>query len=171
VPRSYQSSQCDFCVAMCCSVFSVLQCVAVCCSVSAQNLPIPSTRHLCCNVLQCVAVCCSVLQCVAVCCSVLQSVGAQIILILPNATPVLQCVAVCCNVLQCAAVCCSVLQCVAVRCSALQCAVACCSVNFKIVNGSWPTGPSCAPRMPIKKSPVYPQRSSVWPQNRGKNGS
>jgi len=28
--------------------------------------------HMCCDVLQCVAVCCSVLQCVAVCCSVLQ---------------------------------------------------------------------------------------------------
>jgi len=32
-------------------------------------------HHLCCSVLQCVAVCCSVLQCVAVCCSVLQRVG------------------------------------------------------------------------------------------------
>jgi len=30
--------------------------------------------HMCCSVLQCVAVCCSVLQCVAVCCSVLQCV-------------------------------------------------------------------------------------------------
>jgi len=59
----------------------------------------PNTRarhpeHLCCIVLQCVAVCCSMLQRLAVCCSVLQ------------------CVAMCCNVLQCVAVCGSVLQCV-----------------------------------------------------------
>jgi len=33
------------------------------------------TAHVCCSVLQCVAVCCSVLQCVAVCCSVLQCVA------------------------------------------------------------------------------------------------
>jgi len=45
------------CIAVCYSVFSVLQCGAACCSV-----------------VQCVAVCCSVLQCVAVCCSVMQCV-------------------------------------------------------------------------------------------------
>ena len=38
--------------------------------------------HMCCSVLQCVAVCCSVLQSVAVCCSVLK------------------CVVECCNVLR-----------------------------------------------------------------------
>jgi len=61
----------------------MLQCVAI--------LNDGST-HLCCSVLQCVAVCCNVLQCVAMHCSVLQ------------------CVAVCCNVLQCVAMHCSVLQ-------------------------------------------------------------
>ena len=49
-------------------------------------------KHICCSVLQCVAMCCSVLQCVAVCCNVLQ------------------CVAVCCSVMQFVAVWCNMLQ-------------------------------------------------------------
>jgi len=56
------------CVAVCCSVLTMLQCVAVCCSVFcsvSQCLPeYNSTSQVC------VAVCCSVLQCVAVCGSV-----------------------------------------------------------------------------------------------------
>jgi len=53
-------------VAVCCSVFSVLQRVAMCCVRSThKNLLLTiSWKHV-------VAVCCSVLQCVAVCCSVL----------------------------------------------------------------------------------------------------
>ena len=35
-------------------------------------------HHVCCSVLQCVAVCCSVLQCVAVCCSVLQCLSRSL---------------------------------------------------------------------------------------------
>jgi len=96
------------CVAVCCSVFRVLQYVAVYCSVL-------QCVAVCCSALQWVAVGCSVLQCVAVCCSdwndninqaVMQSVarlaaiGRQ-----PVCCSVLQCVAVCCSVLQCGAVC------------------------------------------------------------------
>ena len=108
------------CVAVRCSVLQcVLQCVAVWAAVSSASLHLGFVYllpllHLCCSVLQCVAVCCSVSQCVAVCCSVLQ------------------CVAVCCSVHTSAlsifclsytyfTVCCKcVLQCVAVCCSVLQ---------------------------------------------------
>jgi len=79
-------------------IFQVLQCVAVRCVAWCSVLhhisrcvifDMTIVFHVCCSVLQCVAVCCSVLQCVALCCSVLQCV----------AVCVLQCVAVC--VLQC----------------------------------------------------------------------
>jgi len=80
------------CVAVWCSVLSVLQGIAV--------------------DLQCVVVCCSVLQCVAVCCSVLQCVAA--------CCSVLQCIAACCSVLQCAALYCRVLQYVTLCFSELQ---------------------------------------------------
>ena len=68
--------------ATCCSV---LQCIAVRCSVCSvlQRVAVEY------SVLQCVAVCCSALQCVAVCCSVLQRVAA--------CCSLLQCVAVCCS--------------------------------------------------------------------------
>jgi len=92
-------------------------------------------RHLCCSVLQCIAVYCSVSTyvsdtCVAVCCSVLQCVA---VCLHTSATPVLQCVAVYCIVLLCVAACCSVLTyvsdtCVAVCCSVLQCVALCCGV-------------------------------------------
>jgi len=64
------------CVAVCCSV---LQCITVSCNVlkRVEKIWCPkfaSSLHLCCSVLQCVAVCCSVLQCAAMCCSVLQCV-------------------------------------------------------------------------------------------------
>jgi len=82
--------------------------------------------HVCCSVIECVAVGCSVLLayspvpgcsrfprrckrvfCCRVFCSVLQYAA------------VMQRVAACCSVLQCVAVCCSVVQCVAVCCSVL----------------------------------------------------
>jgi len=78
------------------------------------------TRHLCCSMLQYVAVWTSVSLCVAVCCSVLQYVAV--------CCSVNQCVTVCCSVLQCVAVCCSMLQCEPVCCSVLQCVAVCCSV-------------------------------------------
>jgi len=76
-----------WCVADCCRLLqsvavycraccSVLQCVAVWhleCSSSCAGA-LFSTRIVCCNALQCVAVRCSALQCVAVRCSALQSV-------------------------------------------------------------------------------------------------
>ena len=71
-----------------------------------------TSSHMCCSVLQCVAVCCSVLQCAAVCCSVIWLV----ITCAAAWCSTLQCVAVCC------AVCCRVLQSAAVCCVALQCA-------------------------------------------------
>ena len=65
------------------------------------------SEHMCCSVLQCVAVCCSVLQCVAVCCSNCVSRHAdnapQPVCIKGARAYVLQCVAVCCRVLQCVA--------------------------------------------------------------------
>jgi len=111
--------------------------------------------HVCCSVLQCVAVCRSVLQCGAVWCSVLQCnmnqachtteldprIQLWIQCVLHGVVILLQCAAVCCSVLQCVAVCCSALQCaawcrsfVAVCCSVLhgavvllQCVAVCCS--------------------------------------------
>ena len=53
------------CVAVCCSIFSVLQCVKMCCS-ALQCVVVGR------SVWQYIAVCCSGLQCVAVGCSVLQ---------------------------------------------------------------------------------------------------
>ena len=60
--------------------------------------------HVCCSVLQCVAVCCSVLQCVAVCCNALQCVVERF---------------ASCDYLDFRCM----LQCVALWCSALQCVV------------------------------------------------
>jgi len=76
--------------------------------------------HVCCSVLQCVAVCCSVMQRDAVCCSVLQ------------------CVAVCCSVLQCVAACCSVLQRVAMCCNLLLLLAVCgrCGFVLHILRGA-----------------------------------
>ena len=59
--------------------------------------------HMCCSVLQCVAVCCSALQCVAVCCGVLHT-PQRLQCLIPNQQRV------CCSVLRCVAVrgvCCS----------------------------------------------------------------
>jgi len=62
------------CVAVCCSVFSVLQvvwrCVAVCCSVFG----VLQRVTVCFSVWQCIAVCAvvCVAVCVVVCCSMLQ---------------------------------------------------------------------------------------------------
>ena len=55
-------------------------------------------RHVCCSMLQCVAVCCSVLQCGlrSPCCRRIWQVDT--------------CVAVCCSVLQCVAVCCNLIS-------------------------------------------------------------
>jgi len=66
--------------------------------------------HLCCSVMQCVAVFCNasvlfyvtfVAVCVAVCCSVLQCVMVHLRYF---KSPLLQRVTVCCSVLQCVAV-------------------------------------------------------------------
>jgi len=91
-------------------------CVAVCCSVlrwDFSETPPPGDAHVCCAVLQCVALCCSVLRCVAVCCAVLQCYVAVLRCHFwesPGDAPtikrrsgmrcsaVLQCVAVCCSV-------------------------------------------------------------------------
>jgi len=102
------------CVAVCCSVCSVMRCVAVCCSA----LQCVAVCAVCCSVLQNVAECCRVLQSVAVCCSVLQQgnhTHPRLILSRMRA-------AVCCSVWQCVAVCCvlHMLQCVAVCCSVMQ---------------------------------------------------
>jgi len=87
----------SWCVAVCCSVLHVCMCGDA--SLSSDALYLSRTlsgnaghsmsnaedtvvTHMCCSVLQCVAVCCSALQCVAVCRSVLQ------------------CVAVCCSAIQ-----------------------------------------------------------------------
>jgi len=66
--------------------------IAVCCC----------ALHICCSVLQCVAVCCSVLQCVAVCCSVL-ALGPALAGILESLEVKLEAVSVCCSVLLCIA--------------------------------------------------------------------
>jgi len=77
--------------------------------------------HLCCSVLQCVAVCCSVLHCVAACCSVLQ------------------CVAVCCSVLQYVAMLYSVLQCWCCRYERLfgRCTWQCPMKNYRVACLPW----------------------------------
>jgi len=148
------------CVRLRCSVLqpscSVLQISPSMCSPSSlllfqtTSFPAQSNKHLCCSVLQCVAVCCSVLQCVAVYnrgndvkvgCTErfrLQKVSPYILYCAHNDTQyvavrcsALQCVAVRCSALQCVAVCCSALQSVAVRCvccSALQRVAVCYSV-------------------------------------------
>ena len=67
--------------------------------------------HMCCSVVQCVAVWCSVVQCATVRCSLLAfDIWSQDISGLSHACcSVMQCWAVCCSVVQCAATCCSVL--------------------------------------------------------------
>jgi len=95
IPETRQSVL--HCVAVCCSVCSLLQCVAEC-------WPIPATcvfeTHQ------------SLLHCVAVCCNAVRSLDVFLKHVKVRCS-VLQCVAVCCSVLQYVAVCCSVLQCVA----------------------------------------------------------
>jgi len=89
------------CVLQCVTLF--LKCVAVCysvlqCAVAVPGKPSPygQHHHVCCSVLQWVAVCCSVLQCVAVCCSVLlQCLGCPLPMV-----SITRSVALCCSVLQ-----------------------------------------------------------------------
>jgi len=125
------------CVTVCHSVLQCVECIAVCCSTSGPPFPrfLGSARtpaspvHMCCSVLQCVAVCYSVVQCLAVCC-----IGSRSFCTYPSKSyqHMLQCVAVCCSVLQCVAVCCTVLQCVlqcgSVSCRVLYCVALCCTV-------------------------------------------
>ena len=124
-------------------IFQVLQCVAVRCVAWCSVLhhisrcvifDMTIVFHVCCSVLQCVAVCCIVLQCVTVCCSM--------------------CVAVCCSMcvaVRCVVCCmccttspamsiydmklvfqvCRVLHCVAVRC-VMRCRVLQCDVSFVV---------------------------------------
>jgi len=83
------------------------------------DLKLSSAGHVCCSVLQCVALCRSVwhciaqcdvlLQCAAVCCSVLPTLGIRTLSAGQVCCSALQCIAVCCSVLRFVAVCCSVL--------------------------------------------------------------
>ena len=77
------------------------------------DLKLSSAGHVCCSVLQCVALCRSVWHCIAQC------------------DVLLQCAAVCCRPL--ASEPCQQVKCVAVRCSALQCVVVCCGLLQSVV--------------------------------------
>ena len=128
-------------LSVCCSAFTyptlpslhlaTPQCVAAYCNVlhvvhpSVDAIFAILQLHMCCSVLQCVAVCCSVLQCVAECCSAFNHLS------LPYRNS-----RMCCSEVHCVADCCTcvailtsrnVLQCVAVCCDALQCVAVCCT--------------------------------------------
>ena len=86
------------------------------------------SRHIPCNVLQCVAVCGSVLQCVVVCCSALLTRSCVIMCrgvprhtgCLPTHCSTLQHTATHCNTLQHSATLCNTLQHTATHCNTLQ---------------------------------------------------
>jgi len=116
---------------------SVLQCVALCCSVQSVVYFVTNREPTHCSVLQCVAVCCRILQCVAVHNQFGVLSGHSCLLTLHCNTlvnselkhcSVLQRVAVCCRPLYYVAVFCRVypfdaLQCVADR--YIMCALQC----------------------------------------------
>ena len=128
--------------------------------------------HVCCSVLQCVAVC------MHTCMHLVYTYKYIFVSTMPqkaNAIPhsnthethVFR--AVCCSVSQCVAVCCSVLRCVVVCCSVLQCVAVCCSVlqrvavSCSVLNVCMQCVAVCCSVLQRAPSSLFPQNASALP--------